>query len=98
MAYVSQDGSVLQTEPWPRRLVSFFLGIFYMFFMFFKSFVSPVLNAVGTSEDSYNQGTYRRDYRPGSGPPRPPSRRLGRPNTGSSNIYTPGPCGGCGCG
>ncbi|KOX71871.1 hypothetical protein WN51_03016 [Melipona quadrifasciata] len=32
------------------------------------------------------------DYRPGSGPPRPPTRRLGRPNTGDTiNI----PFGGC---
>ncbi|KAG7211452.1 hypothetical protein KM043_010735 [Ampulex compressa] len=84
MVYITNDGNVLQTEPWGlKRIFGIFSGVIYMVVMFFRTLVNPSMS--GRANDN------SRDFRPGSGPPRPP-RRLGRPNTGPTvNI----PFGGC---
>ncbi|XP_076645538.1 selenoprotein K [Halictus rubicundus] len=84
MVYVSKDGEVLQSTPMLKKVLSFFTGIIYMVILFFKTMVNPDLNKYGSD--------YSRNYRPGSGPQPPSSRRLGRPNTGGS---MPIPFGGC---
>ncbi|CAK9797249.1 Selenoprotein K [Anthophora quadrimaculata] len=84
MVYISNEGSILESTPLHLKVFRFFTGIIYMVFMFFKTLVNPDMNKHGKD--------YTRDYRPGSGPPRPPTRRLGRLNTGETvNI----PFGGC---
>ncbi|KAK1121131.1 hypothetical protein K0M31_010444 [Melipona bicolor] len=84
MVYVSNDGNVLYNTPLYLKAFRFFTGIIFMVIMFFKTLINPNMNKYGNE--------YTRDYRPGSGPPRPPTRRLGRPNTGDTiNI----PFGGC---
>ncbi|XP_029179176.1 selenoprotein K-like [Nylanderia fulva] len=88
MVYVTGDGNLVNSVPWGlRRVFGFFTGIIYMIMMFFQTLISP-----GTNR---GEGQYTRDYRPGSGP-RPPPRRLGRPNTGN-NVDVPffGGCSSC---
>ncbi|XP_011053024.1 PREDICTED: selenoprotein K-like [Acromyrmex echinatior] len=88
MVYVTDDGDVVKSAPWGlRRIFGFFTGVIYMIIMFFQTLINPGMNRSG------NQ--YSRDYRPGSGP-RPPMRRLGRPNTGN-NVDIPffGGCSSC---
>lgn len=58
-----------------------------MIIMFFKTLINPNMNKYGSE--------YTRDYRPGSGPPRPPTRRLGRPNTGHTVDIPFGGCSSC---
>ncbi|XP_006624542.1 selenoprotein K-like [Apis dorsata] len=84
MVYVLNDGSVLCSTPLYLKVFRFFTGIIFMIIMFFKTLINPNMNKYGNE--------YTRDYRPGFGPPRPPTRRLGRPNTG--NIIDI-PFGGC---
>ncbi|XP_020293991.1 selenoprotein K-like [Pseudomyrmex gracilis] len=82
MAYVTGDGDLVQSAPWGlKRIFGFFTGVLYMIIMFFQTLISPDMNRAGSGSG------YTRDYRPGSGPPRPP-RRLGRPNTGN-NVNVP---------
>ncbi|XP_034175759.2 selenoprotein K isoform X1 [Osmia lignaria lignaria] len=84
MVYISDDGKVLDTTPLHLKVFRFFTGIIYMVVMFFRTLINPDMNKHGSE--------YTRDYRPGSGPPRPPTRRLGRPNTGNT---IDAPFGGC---
>ncbi|XP_014470708.1 PREDICTED: selenoprotein K-like [Dinoponera quadriceps] len=88
MVYVADDGSVVNSVPWSvRRVFGIFTGMIYMVVMFFQTLVSPGMDRTD------RQST--RDFRPGSGP-RPPSRRLGRPNTGDSvDIPFFGGCSSC---
>lgn len=87
MVYISNDGNVLESTPWSlKRVYQFFTGIIYMVIMFFRTLVNPDMNKHGSE--------YTRDYRPGSGPPRPPMRRLGRPNTGNT-VDVPFGCKSC---
>ncbi|XP_076248471.1 selenoprotein K [Calliopsis andreniformis] len=88
MVYISDDGSVLNDTPWSlKRVFGFFTGIIYMIIMFFKTLVNPDMNKHGSG--------YTRDYRPGFGPPRPPTRRLGRPNMGDTMHIPFGGCRSC---
>ncbi|XP_012233557.1 selenoprotein K [Linepithema humile] len=89
MVYVTGDGNVVNSTPWGlRRVFGLFTGAFYMIIMFFQTLISPGTNRV---EGQNSRG----DFRPGSGP-RPPPRRLGRPNTGN-NVDIPffGGCSSC---
>ncbi|XP_015434524.1 PREDICTED: selenoprotein K-like [Dufourea novaeangliae] len=87
MAYIS-GGEVLDSTPWNlKRIFGIFTGIIYMIIMFFKTMINPDMNKYGSG--------YTRDYRPGSGPPRPPTRRLGRPNTGDNMNIPFGGCSSC---
>lgn len=83
MVYILKDGEVAQSTPFLKKVLSFFTGIIYMVILFFKTLVNPDMNKYGSD--------YTRNYRLGSGA-QPPSRRLGRPNTGGS---VPMPFGGC---
>ncbi|KAL6423267.1 hypothetical protein ACFW04_010138 [Cataglyphis niger] len=87
MVYVTDDGSVVKSTPWGlKKVFRFFTGVIYMIIMFFQTLINPGMN---TAESQYT-----RDYRPGSGP-RPPPRRLGRPNT-RNNVDIPfGGCSSC---
>ncbi|XP_024890065.1 selenoprotein K-like [Temnothorax curvispinosus] len=88
MVYVTDDGNVVKSTPWGlKRILGFFTGIIYMIIMFFQTLFNPGMNSLGSR--------YSRDYHPGSGP-RPPTRRLGRPNTGN-NVDIPffGGCSSC---
>ncbi|XP_076669203.1 selenoprotein K [Andrena cerasifolii] len=88
MVYVSGDGTILDTPPWNlKRVGKVFTGIIFMIIMFFRTMLNPNLNKYGSD--------YTRDYRPGSGPPRPPMRRLGRPNTGDTINVPFGGCSSC---
>ncbi|XP_012258134.1 selenoprotein K-like [Athalia rosae] len=97
MAYVTEDGTVLKSEPWGRKLITFFMGVYHALFMFVTSLLNPIIGMLGPGDSSSQNSRYTRDFRPGSGPPRPPYRRLGRPNLGPA-MNIPGGCGGCGCG
>ncbi|XP_012279501.1 selenoprotein K-like [Orussus abietinus] len=84
MVYISDEGQVLESTPWTLgRILSIPIGILNTVFLFFRTLVDPSLNSRGIQ--------YTQDYRLGSGPPRPPTRRMGRPNTGSVSV----PFGGC---
>lgn len=88
MVYVTDDGSVVKSTPWGiRRVFGIFTGIIYMIIMFFQTLISPDTNRTSSS--------YTGDYRPDSRP-HPPTRRIGRPNTGN-NVDVPffGGCSSC---
>ncbi|KAH0947802.1 hypothetical protein HN011_007395 [Eciton burchellii] len=89
MVYVTRDGNVVKSIPWGlRRIFGLFTGLIYMIVMFFQTLFNPNMNRAGSQ--------HTRNYRPGSGPPYPPTRRLGRPNTGH-NVDIPffGGCSSC---
>ncbi|XP_015607053.1 selenoprotein K [Cephus cinctus] len=87
MVYISEDGRVLESNPWSfSKIYSLFAGFFFMILMFFRTLINPDITKHGDQ--------YSRDYRPGSGPPRPPSRRIGRPYTGETHNV-PGGCRSC---
>nr|XP_031826571.1 selenoprotein K-like [Nomia melanderi] len=88
MVYISNDGQVLDSTPWSlKRLFGFFSGIIYMIVMFFKTMINPNTSSYGSS--------HTRDFRPGSGPPYQPMRRL-RPDA-RVNVDIPfGGCSSCG--
>ncbi|XP_043264192.1 selenoprotein K [Colletes gigas] len=88
MVYISNDGNVLESAPWSlKRLYNIFIGIIYMIIMFFMTMINPDMNKYGSD--------YARDYRPGFKPPRPPTRRLGRPNIGNTVDIPFGGCRSC---
>ncbi|KAK0180612.1 hypothetical protein PV327_002976 [Microctonus hyperodae] len=70
MTYISSNGTILQTKPWNvRQVFNFFENIFYGIAMFFNTLIKP-------NSTKYGSG-YSRDYKPGSGPPRPPTKKIG---------------------
>ncbi|XP_023720684.1 selenoprotein K-like [Cryptotermes secundus] len=78
MVHISSSGTVQDRPPWSlSRLIALFWSFLNFIFMFFKTLVNPDLNRYGDR--------YTRDYRPGPGPPRPPTRRMGRFGSGSIN-------------
>ncbi|XP_034946879.1 selenoprotein K [Chelonus insularis] len=87
MTYISGDGCLLQNEPWSiRKVFGFFTNLIFGIVMFFYTLINP-----GTTK--YGNG-YTRNYRPGSGPPRPPSKKLGRLDLKPS-MNMPGGCSSC---
>ncbi|XP_048005709.1 selenoprotein K-like [Leguminivora glycinivorella] len=86
MPYISSDGQVGKR---PFSLYGIFWAIVNFFYLFYMTLINADYNKHGEK--------YTREYRsPGSGPPRPPSRRFGGFNSGSGPA--PPPAGGCGCG
>ncbi|XP_017763778.1 PREDICTED: selenoprotein K-like [Eufriesea mexicana] len=87
MVYVSSAGNVLGDTPLYLKVYRFFTHVILMVIVFFKTLINPDMNKYGSE--------YTRDYRPGSGPPRPPTRRIGRPNTGHTIDIPIGGCRSC---
>ncbi|XP_043286329.1 selenoprotein K-like [Venturia canescens] len=87
MTYVAGDGSLVERTPWSLgSLFGLIFGFFHGIGMFFNTLIRPKSNKYGDR--------YTRDYRPGSGPPRPPTRRMGGLNLGPS-VSVPGGCSSC---
>ncbi|XP_043501808.1 selenoprotein K-like [Polistes fuscatus] len=88
MVYISSDGKILNSVPWGfKRIADFFSAIIFMVIMFFKTLF-------GMDTDQ-NDGKNTRDFRPGFGPPKPPSRRLGRLNNVNHSVDVPFGCSSC---
>ncbi|XP_066591410.1 selenoprotein K-like [Prorops nasuta] len=88
MVYISDDGKVLNSTPWGlKQLFGFFTGIIYAVLFFFQTLFSP-----GTSGEG-NQ--HYKNFRPGSGPPKPPSKRWGGLNKPSVDVPFMGGCSSC---
>lgn len=89
MVYISSDGKIHNSIPWGlKKVVNYFLSIIYPIIMFF-------MTLFGMDIDK-NDGKNSKDYRPGFGPPKPPSRKLGRPSNLNHNVNIPfGGCSSC---
>ncbi|KAI8431263.1 hypothetical protein MSG28_001291 [Choristoneura fumiferana] len=89
MPYVNKDGVLVQKTPF--SIYGLFWSIVNFCYLWCQSLINADFNKHG---DKYTR-TYSK---PGGGPPRPPSRKFGGFNTGSSPGPSPAGGGGCGCG
>lgn len=88
MAYVKEDGSVVERRPF--TILGFLWGIWNFLNLLFWTLIDPNYNKHGDK--------YVRDFRPpGNGPPKPPTRKYGGFGPSGSGPPPP-PMGGCGCG
>ncbi|CAF4743675.1 selenoprotein K-like [Pieris napi] len=88
MVYVNSDGSIVDKAPFTS--FKWFWGLLNFFYYLFQTLVNPNFNKHGNK--------YVTDFRPpGSGPPKPPTRKYGGFGPSSSGPSPP-PTGGCGCG
>lgn len=88
MVYVNKDGSVVQQSPF--SIFGWFWSILNFFYLLFQTLINPNYSKHGDK--------YVRDFRPpGSGPPKPPSKKFGGFGPSSSGPAPP-PMGGGGCG
>ncbi|EFN76646.1 hypothetical protein EAI_13426, partial [Harpegnathos saltator] len=81
------DGSVVNSIPWSlRRIFGLFTGLIYMVIMFFQTLINPNMNQASGQSTSFRSSSGLH----------PPTRRLGRPNTGN-NVDIPffGGCSSC---
>ncbi|XP_028160785.1 selenoprotein K-like [Ostrinia furnacalis] len=88
MVYVTGDGTVVKSSPF--SITNWIYAVINFLYLLFKTMFDPNYSKHGDK--------YVRDFRPpGSGPPKPPSRKFG--GFGPSNSGPPPPpAGGCGCG
>ncbi|XP_041987173.1 selenoprotein K-like isoform X2 [Aricia agestis] len=88
MVYINKDGAVVERNPF--NIFGWFWGAINFIYLFFQTLISPSYSKHG---DKYVQ-----DFRPpGSGPPKPPSKKFGGFGPSSSGPSPP-PMGGGGCG
>lgn len=86
MVYVSKGGTVLHNTPLYLKVFRFLASIIFTIIMFFKTMINPDMNRNGNE--------HTKNYKPGFGPPRPPTRRFGY--SGSEHtVHIPIGGGGC---